>query len=67
MFFVGISGAIIPFFRYTKGSMKIIERIFLAGILVIMTGIVVHAPLSVGFGVLFPDYSALIKSWKEIL
>lgn len=47
--------------------MKSIERIFLAGILVIMAGIVVHAPLSVGLGVLFPDYSPLIKSWKEIL
>lgn len=29
--------------------------------------IVLHAPLSVGLGTLFPHYDLLIKSWKEIL
>lgn len=39
-----------------------------AGILiVIMALIVVHAPLSVGLGTLFPDGALLIKAWKEIL
>lgn len=39
-----------------------------AGILLTVFGlIVVHAPLSVGFGTLLPDYADLIKAWKEIL
>jgi O-antigen ligase/polysaccharide polymerase Wzy-like membrane protein len=41
---------------------------FYAGIIgVIFALIVLHAPISVGFGVLFPDYDLIIKSWKEIL
>lgn len=47
--------------------MKIIERFYLVCIVAILAGIVFHAPLSVGFGTLFPDYQMLIKSWKEIL
>jgi len=43
------------------------ERIYVYILLVIFAGIVVHAPLSVGFGILFPDQALLIKSWKEIL
>mgnify|MGYP003601483344 CR=1 FL=1 len=44
-----------------------LEKILLSIILIIFGLIVLHAPLSVGFGVLFPDYSLIIKSWKEIL
>lgn len=44
-----------------------LEKIYIAILLVIFAGIVIHAPLSVGLVVLFPDYSWLIKSWKEIL
>ena len=36
-------------------------------LLIIFGGIVVHAPLTVWLGTVFPDYSPLIKSWKEIL
>lgn len=44
-----------------------LEKIY-AGILVVVLGlIVVHAPISVGFGVLFPDFVLFIKSWKELL
>lgn len=44
-----------------------VEKIYAAVLAVIFGGIVLHAPLSVGFGVLFPDYDLLIKSWKEVL
>jgi len=44
-----------------------LEKIFASVLLVIFAGIVVHAPLSVGLGVLLPKYALLIKSWKEIL
>lgn len=44
-----------------------LERIYAMTLLVILAGIVIHAPLSVGLGVLFPDYALLIKSWKEII
>lgn len=40
----------------------------LAALLAVVFGLIVlHAPLSVGLGVLLPDYELLIKSWKEIL
>lgn len=41
--------------------------IYIGLLLVVFGGIVLHAPLSVGFSTLFPDYELLIKSWKEIL
>jgi O-antigen ligase/polysaccharide polymerase Wzy-like membrane protein len=44
-----------------------LERIYLVTLLVIFGGVVLHAPLSVGLGTLFPDYELMIKSWKEIL
>jgi hypothetical protein len=44
-----------------------LEKLFLILLLVVFGGIVIHAPLSVGLGVLFPDYDLLIKSWKELL
>jgi hypothetical protein len=44
-----------------------LERIYLAIIIVIFAGIVIHAPLSVGLGVLLPDAALVIKSWKEVL
>ncbi len=43
------------------------DKLFVAILLVVFGGIVLHAPLSVGLGTLLPDYSLLIKSWKEIL
>ena len=36
-------------------------------LLTIFGGVVVHAPLTVWLGTLLPDYTPLIKSWKEIL
>ena len=44
-----------------------LERIYIITLLVILIGVVIHAPLSVWLGTLFPDYSLVIKSWKEIL
>jgi hypothetical protein len=44
-----------------------IDAIFVALLLTVFGGIVLHAPLTVGFGVLLPDYDLLIKAWKEIL
>ncbi|HEX6258961.1 MAG TPA: O-antigen ligase family protein [Candidatus Saccharimonadales bacterium] len=34
---------------------------------VIFAGVVIHAPLSVWLGTVFPEQELLIKSWKEIL
>jgi hypothetical protein len=45
----------------------LVEKLFIGVLLVIFGGIVLHAPLSVGFGALWPHYSLFIKSWKEIL
>ncbi len=34
---------------------------------VIFVGIVLHAPFSVFFGTLLPDFSLVLKAWKEVL
>jgi hypothetical protein len=44
-----------------------LEKIYAAVIAIIFGGIILHAPLSVGLGVVFPNYDLLIKSWKELL
>lgn len=44
-----------------------LETLYLSLVVVIFGGIVLHAPLSVGFGVLFSEYALIIKSWKELL
>lgn len=44
-----------------------IQKLLIGLVATIFGGIVLHAPISVGLGTLFPDYSLLIKSWKEIL
>ena len=36
-------------------------------LLIVFGGIVLHAPLSVGFGVVFPEVQDFIKAWKEIV
>jgi len=44
-----------------------LKKVYIGLLLVIFGGIVLHAPFSVGFSALFPNYELLIKSWKEIL
>jgi hypothetical protein len=44
-----------------------LEKLYLGILVVIFAGIVLQAPISVGFGTLFPHYDLLIKSWAEIL
>jgi hypothetical protein len=44
-----------------------VKRIYIGILLVIFGGIVLHAPISVGLGTLWPNYDLLVKSWKEIL
>lgn len=47
--------------------MGIIDKLFIGIILTIFVGVVVHAPLTVWLGTIWPDASLLVKSWKEIL
>lgn len=44
-----------------------LDKLFVGLLLTVLGGIVLHAPLSVGLGTLFPGFELLIKSWKEIL
>jgi hypothetical protein len=44
-----------------------LEKTYVGILLAIFGGIVLHAPLTVGLGVLFPSFDLIIKSWKEIL
>jgi len=48
-------------------KLTFIDKLFVSILLVIFGGIVLHAPISVGFGTLFPSADVFIKSWKEIL
>lgn len=67
MFFPGISDGIIALLGYTKRVERgLIIKIYATILLIIFGGIIVHAPLSVYFGTLFPEGELLIKSWKEI-
>lgn len=43
-----------------------LAHIYEWGLLAVLFIIVLHAPLSVGFGSLFPEQATLIKAWKEI-
>ena len=51
----------------SKNKLDIIKKIYVGLLLVIFGGIVLHAPISVGLGTIWPDYYLLAKSWKEIL
>lgn len=44
-----------------------LEKLYIGILLVIFGGIVLHAPLTVALGTIWPDYSLIIKAWKEIL
>lgn len=44
-----------------------IEQLLAGILLVVFGGIVLHAPLTVWKSTLLPDYTLLIKSWKELL
>lgn len=48
-------------------QLPVIDKMYLGILLVIFGVIVLHAPLSVGFGALAPRYELVIKLWKEIL
>lgn len=48
-------------------KLTLLEKLFVTGLAVVFTGIVLHAPLSVALGTVFPDFTLVIKSWKEIV
>lgn len=50
-----------------QNAAEVIKRLYVGILLLIFGGIVLHAPISVGLGAIFPDYDLLIKSWKEVL
>ncbi len=50
-----------------RPKLGLLDKVFVGLLLVIFGGIVLHAPLSVGLETLFPNFSLLIKSWKELL
>ena len=52
---------------HTLVKLSFLDTVFIGILLVIFGGIVLHAPLSVGLGTLFPSAEVVIKSWKEIL
>lgn len=42
-------------------------KLYMVILAVIFGGVVLHAPLSVGLGTVFPGWELAIKSWKEVL
>src|SRR5689334_5716106 len=44
-----------------------LEGVYEYGVLGVLLLIVIHAPISVGLGVMLPQYAEIIKAWKEIL
>ncbi|RWZ78340.1 MAG: hypothetical protein EOT05_01070 [Candidatus Microsaccharimonas sossegonensis] len=53
--------------KKTVITLTLLDTCFVGILLIIFGGIVLHAPLSVGLGTLFPSAELFIKSWKEIL
>ncbi len=53
--------------RKNQNSIGTPGKIYIGILAVIFGGIVIHAPLTVAIGTLWPNYDLLIKSWKEIL
>ncbi len=50
-----------------QNTIRTLGKVYVGLLLVIFGGIILHAPISVGLSTLWPDYSLLIKSWKEII
>lgn len=50
-----------------KNKFSAVEKIFTSILILIFGGIILHAPFSVFFGTLLPEYALVFKSWKEIL
>ncbi len=48
-------------------GLGVLDKVYIGILLTVFGGIVLHAPLAVGLGTLFPDYDMWIKSWKELL
>lgn len=44
-----------------------LERVLVAILLVVMFGVVLHAPVTVWLGTILPDHVDYIKAWKELL
>lgn len=53
--------------RNKQSSIGALGKIYIGILAIIFGGIVLHAPLTVALGTLWPNYDLLIKSWKEIL
>lgn len=55
-------------FRYSRGVKRFFFEQLPLGLLVAVFGlIVVHAPLTVWLGTVFPDQAVALKAWKEVL
>lgn len=48
-------------------GLSFIEKSFIFLLATVFVGVVLHAPISVFFGSILPEYDLLIKAWKEIL
>ena len=53
--------------RWSDTKTSFIEKAYVWLLVVVLFGVVLHAPLSVGLGSLWPDASLLLKSWKEVV
>lgn len=51
----------------TQKPLRWLDWLFVGTLLAIFAGIVLHAPIAVGFSTLFPQADLVVKSWKEIL
>lgn len=48
-------------------SLGVLDQLFIGMMVAIFALIVLHAPLTVWLGTVFPDANVLIKAWKELL
>lgn len=60
-------GMVRKILHWYDAKTPLIDKVYVTLLGVVLFAIVLHAPLSVGLGALFPDADLAIKSWKEIL
>ncbi len=48
-------------------QLGVLDRLFVGLMLVVFAGVIIHAPVTIWLGTVFPGAELLLKAWKEVL
>lgn len=60
-------GKVRDLLKWQAKNTSLPEKTYIWFLAVVLFGVVLHAPLSVGLGEVWPDAALVVKSWKELL